>query len=263
MKNTWLIALTLGAVFAASPIMAADTLRLGTEGAYAPFNYMDDNGELGGFEIDLGNALCEQMERECEFVVNEWDSIIPNLLAGNYDAIMAGMSITEERKETIAFSDEYKPVDPSLYLAMAGSDLDFENLEGANIGVQGATIQAGFIEEKYGENNTVKAYETSDQALADLAGGNVDVVLADGEVSRTTAEASNGMMEVVGPEELVGGGIAIGLRQTDTELLEAFNQALDALKADGTVDELLKKYFKSESSSEESQETDTAADSAS
>ena len=120
-----LAALTFGA-------QAADTIRIGTEGAYAPWNYVDDNtGKLAGFEIELGNLLCEKAGLTCEFVQNEWDSIIPNLLAGNYDAIMAGMSITEERLETINFSDDYYPPESSLFVGRrTGTKVDFDAHEG-------------------------------------------------------------------------------------------------------------------------------------
>ncbi|PID50208.1 MAG: amino acid ABC transporter [Proteobacteria bacterium] len=247
MKKTWLMALALGAALVSGTAVAEGTLRIGTEGAYAPYNFLNDDGKVAGFEIDLGNALCEQLAMECKFVLNEWDSIIPNLLAGNYDLIMAGMSITDERKKTLAFSDEYKPVDPSLYLVVKGTELDFGNLEGKSVGVQGATLQAAFAEEKFGEKNTIKSYEKSDQFVSDLAAGNVDVVLADGEFIRAMAEGSQGLLEITGPEEQIGGGIAVGLRQDDAELLEKLNAALDTLKENGELDQLLEKYFKMKS----------------
>lgn len=244
MKKNWLLSIAMSAALATTSVWAEDTLRIGTEGAYAPYNFMNDDGKLAGFEIDLGNALCEQTGMTCEFVVNEWDSIIPNLVAGNYDAIMAGMSITDERKKTITFSDEYKPVDPSLYIAAKGAEMDFDNLEGKSVGVQGATIQADFAADKFGENNTIKSYEKPDQSIADLAAGNVDTVLADGEFIRTMAEGSGGELVIVGPEEMIGGGIGIGMRQDDEDLHKKLNEGLTALKESGKLDELIKTYFK-------------------
>ena len=108
-----LILVAAAALIALTGAASAQTVRLGTEGAYAPWNFLDDAGKVAGYEIDLGNELCSRAGLTCEWVVNEWDSIIPNLQAGNYDAIMAGMSITDERKETIDFSDNYFPPDPS------------------------------------------------------------------------------------------------------------------------------------------------------
>lgn len=243
MTKKWLLSVALGAALVSGSAFA-DTLRIGTEGAYPPYNFINDDGKLAGFEVDLGNEICKRVDMTCEFVQNEWDSIIPNLIAGNYDAIMAGMSITEERKKSIAFSDEYKPVDASLYAAAKGDTFDFDKLEGKSIGVQGATIQAAFAEEKLGEKNTIKSYEKPDQTIADLAAGNVDMVLADGEFIRTATGGSNGMLEVVGPEEMIGGGIGIGLRQDDEALIEKLNAALAEMKADGTLDEVMSKYFK-------------------
>ena len=145
-----ILSLTLAASVVASPALS-QTVRIGTEGAYAPYNYVNDNGELAGYEIDLGNAMCAEAKLTCEFVTNEWDSIIPNLIAGNYDMIMAGMSITEDRKKTIAFSDEYYPAEPSRFMATAGAKFDFTALKGLKIGVQGATMHARSEERRVGK----------------------------------------------------------------------------------------------------------------
>lgn len=231
-----LAALTAGAT-------AQDTLRVGTEGAYAPWNFVNDAGELAGYEIDLANALCEQTGMTCEIVQNDWDSIIPNLVAGNYDVIMAGMSITDERLETINFTQDYFPVDPSKYIVAAGTEIDFDNLTGLRIGVQGNTIQAAYVEENYAEGNTVVSFATFDQSIADLAAGNVDVVLADGSSLEPVVENSGGALEFVGEDVAVGGGVGGGVRKEDTELLATLDEALTALKADGTVDALRAEWF--------------------
>lgn len=243
MSKKWLLAITLGAALSSGQVFAEDKLRIGTEGAYAPYNFMNDQGKVAGFEVDLGNEICKRTSMTCEFIVNEWDSIIPNLLAGNYDVIMAGMSITDERKKSIAFSEEYKPVDPSLYLVKKDTKLEFDKLEGKNIGVQGGTIQATFAQEKWAGKNTLKSYEKADQTLADLMAGTVDTVLADGEFVRTNAKGSNGELVVIGPEEMIGGGIGVGMRPDDTKLHEKVNGALAEMKKDGSLDELIKKYF--------------------
>ena len=239
--------LVLSAVLAvsmlAAPVMASDTIRLGTEGAYAPYNYFDDSGKIAGYEIDLGNAICKKAGLTCEWVVNEWDSIIPNLIAGNYDGIMAGMSITDERKKTINFSDEYYPVAPSLYAAAAGHKVDLSALKGKKIGVQGATVQAAFAEQHYAADNTILSFETFDQSVADLMAGNIDVLLADGDPLISVVEGSKGALVFVGDGVAIGGGVAIGLRKKDVELAKKLNSALAALKSDGTVDKLIKKYF--------------------
>src|SRR5690606_16812427 len=116
----------------------------------------------------------------CEFIINDWDSIIPNLLAGNYDVIMAGMSITEERLVTIDFTQNYFPPDPSKFVAATGDGIDPATLEGKRVGVQGGTIQAGYAEENLAGANTIVTFSTADQAMADMAAGNLDTILADG-----------------------------------------------------------------------------------
>lgn len=237
-----LVTVMIGAMAFASSAMA-EKVRIASEGAYAPWNYMDDSGKLAGFEIDLGNDLCERAGLECSWVVNEWDTIIPNLVAGNYDAIMAGMSITDERRESIDFSDAYYPPDPSKFAARKGADLDFANLKGKKIGVQGATIQAAYVEENFKEGNQILSYETGDQSVADLAAGNVDVVLADGSFLAPVVEGSAGAIEFVGDDVMIGGGVGIGLRK-DNALNAKLGEALAAAKADGTVDKLIMEYFK-------------------
>jgi polar amino acid transport system substrate-binding protein len=227
----------------AAPATAQETVRIATEGAYAPWNFLNDAGEPAGFEIDLGNAICEHAGLTCEWIINDWDSIIPNLLAGNYDLIMAGMSITDERLETIDFTQNYFPPDPSKFVAPAGAGIDPANLSGARVGVQGGTIQAAYAEENLGGANTVVTFGTADQAMADLAAGNLDTILADGAYLEPVVAASSGGIEFVGEDVMIGNGVGGGVRKEDTELKATLDEALTALKADGTVDELIAQWF--------------------
>lgn len=243
MKKQLLTLMMPALLMAVSTAASAETVRLASEGAYAPFNYLDDSGKLAGFEIELGNALCERAELDCEWVQNEWDSIIPNLVAGNYDGIMAGMSITEERKETIDFSDEYFPPDPSKFVVLQGTELDTGALSGKKIGVQGGTIQAAYAEENFGSDNDILSFETGDQSIADLAAGNVDVVLADGAFLDPVVEGSQGAIVQAGDEVLIGGGMGVGMRKSDDELEAKFNEAIASMKADGSLDELIQDHF--------------------
>ena len=236
--------LTMALAAFASTGFAADKVRFGTEGAYAPWNFMDDSGKLAGFEIELGEELCRRAKLECEFVVNEWDSIIPNLIAGNYDGIMAGMSVTDERKKTITFSEEYYPADPSLFAAAKGDKFDFANLKGVKIGAQGATVQAAYLEANLKEGNTIKLYEKPDQSVADLAAGNIDLLLADGSFLDPVVEGSGGMLVYTGPKVQIGGGVAVGMRQKDSELAVKINAAIAEVKADGTLDKMIQEFFK-------------------
>ena len=227
----------------ASAAQAQETVRIATEGAYAPWNFLDDSGNPAGFEIELGNAVCETAGLTCEWIINDWDSIIPNLLAGNYDLIMAGMSITEERMETIDFTQNYFPPDPSRFVALAGAGVDIAALEGKRVGVQGGTIQAAYAEETLGGNNTVVSFGTADQAMADLAAGNLDTIIADGAYLEPVVAASSGSIEFVGEDVMIGNGVGAGIRKDDAELKASIDDALTALKQDGTVDELIAKWF--------------------
>lgn len=227
----------------ASATQAQETVRIATEGAYAPYNFLDDAGKPAGFEIDLGNAMCAKAGLTCEFITNDWDSIIPNLLAGNYDLIMAGMSITDERMETIDFTQNYFPPDPSKFAAAAGAGIDPTALDGKRIGVQGGTIQAAYAEKNLASNNTVVSFGTADQAMADLAAGNLDTILADGAYLEPVVAASSGSLEFVGDDLMIGNGIGGGLRKDEAELKTKLDDALTALKADGTVDKLIAQWF--------------------
>ena len=219
---------------------SAQTIKMGTEGAYAPWNFLDDSGVLVGFEIELGNELCARAGFECEWVVNEWDSIIPNLVGGNYDTIIAGMSITAERDELIDFTQDYFPPDPSKWVATSDLGMDADPT-GLTVGVQGSTIQAAWVAENLGDSVTIKEYATADESMADLSAGVVDLVLADGGYLAPFVDGSS--IFFVGGDIMIGGGVGMGIRETDTDLRAAFNTAIDSVKADGTLDALIAKYF--------------------
>ena len=241
--KTLLLAAAGFAVLTATAFGQGQTVRIATEGAYPPFNFINEAGAPAGYEIDLAQAICEEAGLTCEFVINDWDSIIPNLLAGNYDLIMAGMSITEERQQTIDFTDDYYPPDPSKFAGMAGAGLDLANLSGARIGAQGNTLQANYITETFGQNNEIVAFETADQALADLAAGNLDLIFTDGTFLDPVVASSNGSIEFVGEDVLLGEGIAAGIRKEDSDLKSSIDAALTTLKQNGTVDELIAQHF--------------------
>ncbi len=214
----------------------ADTVRLGTEGAYPPYNFIDDNGEIAGFERELGDELCKRAELTCEWVTNDWDSIIPNLVSGNYDVIIAGMSITDERDEVIDFTQNYTPPSASAYMAMS-ADVD---LSSAVISAQTATIQAGHVAES---GATLVEFATPDETVAAVKNGEVDAVFADEDYVKPIAEQSGGELMLVGDLVPLGGGIGMGLRESDGELREKFNAAIQTMKDDGTLNALITQYF--------------------
>ncbi|MEO0945279.1 MAG: transporter substrate-binding domain-containing protein [Pseudomonadota bacterium] len=232
MKNLLLSA----AILAASAGMSAaqDVVRLGTEGAYAPWNFINDSGEVDGFERELGDELCKRAELSCEWVTNEWDSIIPNLVSGNYDAIIAGMSITDERDEVIDFTQAYTPPDPSTYAAVS-DDVD---VKGGVIAAQTGTIQAGYVAES---GATLVEFATPDETVAAVINGEVDAVLADASFIQTAIEA-NGGLKVVGDPVALGGGVGLGIRESDGDLKAKFDAAIQSMKDDGTLNTMIDKW---------------------
>jgi polar amino acid transport system substrate-binding protein len=213
----------------------AQTVRMGTEGAYPPYNFIDDNGEVGGFERELGDELCKRAQLECTWVKNDWDSIIPNLVSSNYDTIMAAMSVNEERKAVIAFTQDYLPPAPSSYVALQ----DGVDLEGGVIAVQTGTVQASYIAET---GATLLEFPNIDQVLAAVRNGEADAGFGDHEVLRPFVEDSNDLV-FVGEDVSLDEGIAIGLRKSDTELREKFDAAITSMKEDGSLNALIKKHF--------------------
>ncbi len=227
--------LTAAALALTASMGLAQTVRMGTEGAYPPYNFINDSGEVDGFERELGDELCTRAELTCEWVTNEWDSIIPNLVSGNYDAIIAGMSITEERDEVIDFSEAYTPPDPSAYAALSG-DVD---LEGGVIAAQTGTIQAAHVA---GSGATLVEFATPDETIAAVRNGEVDAVLADKAFLRPVVEESSEMV-FAGDDILLGSGIGVGLRESDGELKTKFDAAIQSMKADGTLNALITKWL--------------------
>ncbi|MEO0484632.1 MAG: transporter substrate-binding domain-containing protein [Pseudomonadota bacterium] len=230
-QTTAILALAAGSAFAGSH---AETVRLGTEGAYAPWNFLDDNGEVAGFERELGDELCARAELTCEWVTNDWDSIIPNLVSGNYDAIIAGMSITDERDEVIDFTMGYTPPDPSAYLATS-MDAD---IMGGVVAAQVNTIQSAFLAEK---GVTVLEFATPEDTIAAVRNGEADAVLADQSFLAPIAEADAGLM-MLAQMESIGGGVGMGIRESDGELKDKFNAAIQSMKDDGSLNALITKW---------------------
>ncbi|MEP2717298.1 transporter substrate-binding domain-containing protein [Pseudophaeobacter sp.] len=211
----------------------ADTVRLGTEGAYPPYNFLNDNGEVDGFERELGDELCKRAELTCEWVTNDWDSIIPNLVSGNYDAIIAGMSITAEREEVVDFTQGYTPPSPSAYAALS-ADVD---LKGGVIAAQTATIQSSHVVDT---GATLVEYPTPDETLAAVRAGEADAVIADKDYLEPEVEASD--LIFVGDDVPLGGGIGMAFRESDDEVRAKFDAAITSMKEDGSLNTLIEKW---------------------
>ncbi len=231
-----LAAVTLGGAAA-----SAQTLTIATEGAYPPFNNTTADGELTGFDVDIAKALCEEMGRECEIVAQDWDGIIPGLVQEKYDAIVASMSITPERLETIDFTDPYY----SNYLALVakdGSSMSVDDVEGKAMGAQRSTIASEWAEDNYGRRGDIKLYDTQTAAYSDLTAGRVEVLVSDYlPVSEWLKD--NPDYSLIGDKIDIDDKIGIGIRQGEDELKQALNDALKAIRENGKYKEINDQYF--------------------
>ena len=244
------LAAVAATVAAGSATAEMRKVRIGTEGAYPPFNSIDADGKLVGFDIDIANALCEAAKFDCEFVVQDWDGIIPALQANKYDAIIASMSITPKRKEVVDFTNKYYNT-PAKFIGAEGGDFDFTEgtgLDGAKIGVQGSTIHEDFARAKWPEAEVV-TYGTQDEANADLVSGRLDLVMADSvalDEGFLKTDAGSGFA-FLGPDyndpAYHGEGAGIAIRKGEQDLVDAFNAAIEQIRADGTYKEIQDKYF--------------------
>ena len=235
----------------AVPAAARDLsqLRIATEGARPPYNYLDNN-EPAGFEIDLGREICARLKARCEFVVQDWDNLIPRLLLGHYDLIMAAMDITESRREKIDFSDPYINI-PSAFLALREAsipDVSPAGLAGKRIGAEAGGAHETYLTEVY-KTSEFHPYASLEEAILDLGSQRIDLVLGDrdamGEFLKNRKEGD--CCRIVGSAghdpAYFGEGIGAGLRKNDPDLKNAVNTALRALRADGTYAKLRAKYF--------------------
>ena len=248
-KNLAFVALATAIM--SSGAFAADwtKIRVGTEGAYKPFNYIDSNGELQGFDVDIGKALCAEMKAECTFVAQDWDGIIPALLAKKYDVIIASMSITEERMKKVDFTNKYYDT-PAKFVAKKGSGITNTgpaDLKGKTLGAQSSTTHSSYLEDNY-KDSTVKLYATQDEANADLVAGRLDAILADSVVILDWLGGDDGSCcEHVGEAhkdpKYFGLGAGIAVRKEDGDLKEKLNTALAAILENGTYKKINEKYF--------------------
>lgn len=231
--------LTIAALaLSSSAAMAQETtIRIGTEGAYPPYNFINDDNELDGFERDVGDELCARAKRTCEWVINDWDTMIPNLVAGNYDLIMAGMAITEARAVIISFTQNYLLPDPSVYVTRAGND---DSVTRGVVATQSNTIQASHVAET---GASLVEFATPDETIAAVRSGEADAVLADRAFLTPFVEESNGELIFIGGNVILGDGVGMGVRQSDKELRETFDALIGEMKKDGSLNELIVKWF--------------------
>lgn len=228
---------------------AAEPLRVGVEGAYPPFSWKEADGTLKGFDIDFAYAVCEKMDRECVLIEQDWDGMIPALLAKKFDVIIASMSITEERKKKIDFSNKYYDT-PAKLIAKEGTSLmdNNESLTGKRIGVQRGTIHQCYVEKFFPKAELVM-YATQEEVFQDLVAGRLDAQLSDsiqGKEGFLDTDAGKGFAFMGGDQndlECMGEGAGISMRKGSDELLAGVNNAIEAIRADGTYAKINAKYF--------------------
>ncbi len=250
-------------------VYASDKIKIGTEGAYPPWNSKDASGKLIGFEVELAYTLCRYIGKQCVIVEQDWDGMIPALIMRKFDAIMAGMSITAERQKAISFSQGYADEVASLAV-MKGSDLEgIDTPEGVNLTLGGssvnkalktltgalagktvctqtATIHQNFLESGDVGKINLRTYKTQDEVNLDLASGRCDVALAAAVAFTDYAEKSGKPVILVGPTfsgGAFGNGVGVGIRKDDTELLKAFNKAINQARKNGDISRIATKWF--------------------
>ena len=255
MKKLTRIALAAAAALslAAGAAQAQDKqwtkVRIGTEGAYPPFNAIGPDGQLTGFDIDIAKALCDKMKVECEFITQDWDGIIPALNSGRYDAIVASMSITEERKQQVDFTNKYYDTPPAIAVPKDSklTEATPEALEGVTLGAQSSTTHSNYAEEKL-PGAELKLYPTADEYKLDLANGRIDAAIDDVVVLSQWVDSPEGacckILGTLTPDPVINGvGAGIAVRKEDTALRDMFNKAIDEIRADGTYQKINDKYF--------------------
>ncbi|PLW76775.1 ABC transporter substrate-binding protein [Cohaesibacter celericrescens] len=243
------LALTAAAVMmVAGGAEAADKVRIGTEGAYPPFNTLTSDGKLVGFDIDMADALCAEMKVECEFVVQDWDGMIPALIANKFDAVIASMSITPDRLKKVDFSKKYYNTPPAVAVLKDSTlEANVDALAGKVIGAQSSTTHSNYAEQKL-KDIELKLYPTPDEYKLDLEGGRIDgvvddiVVLSDWVASEKGACCKILMPLPIDPV-IHGEGAGIAVRKGDTELADKFSAAIAAIRANGKYKEINDKYF--------------------
>lgn len=223
------------------------TIRIATEGAYPPFNTLNADGTLAGLDVDMANALCEEMKAKCTIVAQDWDGIIPGLMAKKYDAIIASMSITEDRKKQIDFTNKYytTPLAVAVPNDSTLAGVAIADLKDKTVGAQAGTTQAIYATDVYGKAGVdVKLYPTQDEAAADMTNGRIDALISDKFVvvdwlNNAGKDCCKMLGDIPGTETEAG----IGIRKGDDALREKFNKAIDAIVANGTHKKIVAKYF--------------------
>lgn len=233
------------ALFAGSAL-SQEKIVIASEGAYPPFNSLETDGTLTGFDIDIAKALCEEMKAECELVTNDWDGMIPALQAKKFDAIIASMSITPERLQQVDFSKKYYNTGPAIAVPKDTDITDLEGLKGKTLGAQTSTTHANYAE-KHMPDSDLKLYPTADEYKLDIQNGRIDAVIDDVVVLSEWVKSEDGacckILTPLTPDvEINGEGAGIAVRKGDP-LADKFTAAIAAIRENGKYKEINDKYF--------------------
>lgn len=225
----------------------ADELRIATEGAYPPFNYVDSNNNLHGFDVDIAYALCEKMKAQCTVVAQDWDGIIPGLLAKKYDAIIASMAPSAEREQKVDFTNRYYTTTLAIAVPKDSdiTEISAQSLKDKSIGAQAGTAQAIYAEDHFvPEGTDLKLYPTAVEADSDLSNNRLDAIIHDKfPLLAWLEKEGKDCCKLLGEVEGTQSPISIAIRKNSDDLKNRFNKAIDEIRADGTYDKIAKKYF--------------------
>ena len=221
--------------------MAGQKIRIATEGAYKPFNYINADGSLGGYDVDVAKAVCAELKADCQIVAQDWDGILPGLMAKKYDAVLAGMSITPERSAQVDFTQPYFK-NTMVWVAPKNGKFNPQAVNGLKLGGQRSTTLGQYLQDKLSKNNEIKLYDNYDNAYIDLKSGRIDAILSEKVTATEWLKQNNDKYAIVGNEMDNHDNIAIAVRKGDA-LKGEFDKALTALQNNGELAKLQKQHF--------------------
>lgn len=224
------------------------TIHFATEATYPPFEFIDETGQMKGFDIDIASAICQQIKAECTFTNQTFDSLIPSLKIGKYDAVISALGITADREKQVDFTQSY--YEPSgSFVALKNKHYTLQSLGGKTIGVQTGSTFEKYLHDKYGSTITVKTYASAQDSFLDLASERLDLVMVDTPIAETWLKLDNNIQKYMIVEKPIidhdyfGSGYGIAVNKNNTELLQALNQGLAEIKKNGTYNKIVKTYF--------------------
>jgi arginine transport system substrate-binding protein len=225
-------------------------IKFATEATYPPFESMDASGEIKGFDIDVAKALCAEIKAQCTFTSQPWDSLIPSLKLGKFDAIIAAVGITNARKQQVDFTIPYFASTGSFVgLQNQKFSLTPEGLNGKTIGVQGGTVYETYLKNYSQKNIKIKAYASMQDAFLDLNSGRIDALFGDTPTvidwlkNRNTNHQYALIGEPINDPQTFGAGYGIALRKGNTELLDILNKAITTIKNNGSYEKIARAHF--------------------